>query len=147
MSGVLHEGPRQGAGEALRRAAMAALEAVPGLGGVYAGTPLQAAAPYAAVDTGLESDWSHKSGKGREVRLAATLWDKGERPARLPTLMAEAEAALEALGGEIGAWRLVTMQFLRSRTVREPRGAGPLGPGAAWAGVIEFRARLLAVGA
>jgi hypothetical protein len=37
-------------------------------------------APYAIVETGPEIDWSHKSGAGRELRLAVTLRDKGERP-------------------------------------------------------------------
>jgi hypothetical protein len=127
-----------GAGEALRAAAAAALESVGGIGRVYDSPPLQSALPHALVSIDLATDWSHKSGAGREVRLAAALSDKGERPERLRVLVGEAEAALAALGGSLPGWRLVSMQFLRSRTVRSAGGQ--------WTAVIEFRARLLAEG-
>lgn len=126
-----------GAGEALCEAAVAALAGVGGIGRVYDAPPLQAAVPYALVQCDLESDWSHKGGGGREVRLAATVFDKGERPERLRRLAAEAEAALGAVAVG-GGWRLVTMRYLRMRIVHEPKGG--------WAAVIEFRARLLADG-
>lgn len=124
------------AGEQLVAAVVAALEPVGEIGGVYDGTPLQAAFPYAVVEVGPELDWSHKSGAGREVRLAITVRDQGERPARLRRLLGEAEAAAGAVGGDIGGWRVVTFQLVRSRVVREPRGP--------WAGLVEFRARMLA---
>jgi hypothetical protein len=100
---------------------------------------VQAAVCYAVVEPGLESDWSHKSGRGREVRLAVTLWDRGERPARLKALTEEAEAAVLAIVGVLQGWRLVSVHFQRCRTV--PPGKGS--PDAAWAAVIEFRARML----
>lgn len=130
-----------GAGEALQGAAAAALREIAGLG-VYDGPPVQAAFPYAVADAGLESDWSHKSGVGREVRIAVSIRDKGERPLRLRRLMGEAETALAGLEGVYSEWRLVSLIHLRSRLVPEPRGGGPAAqPG--WAGVIEFRARML----
>jgi len=125
-----------GASEALQQAAMSALAGVAGIGRAYDAPPLQAAVPYALVEADLESDWSHKTGTGREVRLAVTLFDKGERPVRLRRAAGEAEAALESLGGDIGGWTLVSMAYLRTRIVSEPR--------IGWAGVVEFRARLLA---
>jgi hypothetical protein len=128
-----------GAGEALQVAAIQALQAVTGLSGVYAGPPLQAVFPHAVVDAGLESDWSHKGALRREVRLAVTIRDKGERPARVQGLMALSGALLDLLGGETGGWRLVTIGHLRSRLV-PPRAGGA----DSWAGVIEYRARMLA---
>jgi hypothetical protein len=122
------------AGRQLQATAVAALRAAPGIGGVYDGPPLQAAFPYALVEAGPESDWGHKSGSGREVRLAVTVRDEGERPARLHALMAEAEAAMEGLSFP-DDWSVVTMRFVRSRVVRDPKGL--------WAGVIEYRARML----
>jgi len=124
-----------GAGEALAAAAVAALDGVAGLNGAYDGPPLQAAFPYAVVEAGPEGDWSHKSSEGRELRLAATLFDKGERPARARALMAAAEGAIAGLGPELDGWRLVNLVFLRGRLLR--------GNGAAWSGVVEFRARML----
>lgn len=122
------------ASQQLQAAAMAALEAADGIGGVYDGPPLQAAFPYALVEAGPESDWGHKSAAGREVRLAVTVRDEGERPARLYRLMAQAEAAMEGLIAP-EHWSIATIRFVRSRVVREPRGA--------WAGVTEYRARML----
>lgn len=124
-----------GAGEALQSAAVAALAAIEGIGRVYDAPPIQAAIPHAVVAIDGEVDWGHKSGAGREVRLAATIRDKGERPVRLRRLAAETEAALAALAPAIEAWRLVTMQFVRSRIVAVPREG--------WAAVIEYRARML----
>lgn len=124
------------AAEKLQQAVMASLQAI-GRIGVYDGPPLQAAAPYAVVEAGPETDWSHKSGAGRELRIAVSLFDKGERPVRLRALIGEAEEALDGLGSPAG-WQLVSMQFLRSRLVRDPKGL--------WAGVIEYRARMLRTG-
>ncbi len=125
------------ASETLAEAAVAALSEVDGLTGIYEGLPVQAASPHAVVETGPETDWSHKSGVGREVRIAITLRGRGERPALLRGLAAEAEAAIEALGGEIGGWRVVTLRFVRSRLLAGGRGD--------WATVSEYRARLLKI--
>ena len=124
------------AGEALAGAALSALGAVEGLSGRYDGPPLHAAFPYATVDAGLETDWSHKSGSGREVRLTVVLRDEGERPTRLRRLMLAAEQALAALDGPAPGWRIVTWRFVRSRLLAEAKGR--------WAGVLDYRARMLA---
>lgn len=131
-----------GAGEALQAAALAALRTIEGLG-AYEGPPVQAAFPHAIADMGPESDWSHKTGAGREVRLAVTIRDKGEKPVRLRRLAAEAEEALAGLGADITGWNVASFVFLRSRMVAEggARGASSQAPG--WASVIEYRARML----
>jgi hypothetical protein len=124
-----------GAGQALAEAVLTALGTVEGLNGSYDGPPLTAACPYATVETGPESDWSHKSGTGRELRLSVLVRDKGERPARLRNIMAAVEAAVAEMGSDLAGWRLVNLVFLRGSMLREP--------GAAWAAAIEYRARLL----
>ena len=126
-----------GAGAALRSAAIETLEALD-LGGVYPGPPLQAAFPHAVVETGPESDWGHKSGRGRELRLAVILRDSGERPDRVQAFAEVAEAAIEA-GLEVEGWYLVTLTMVRRRTVAEG-----LGGKAGWAVAIDYRARMLA---
>ena len=126
-----------GAGTALKAAAIEALQALE-LGGVYPGPPLQAAHPHAVVECGPEADWGHKSGPGRELRLAVTLRDSGERPERAEAFADVAEAAVEA-GLEVEGWRLVTLALVRRRTVAEGRGGG-----ARWAVAIDWRARMLA---
>jgi Protein of unknown function (DUF3168) len=126
-----------GAGPALKAAAIEALAALE-LGAVYPGPPLQAAYPHSIVECGPETDWGHKSGGGREVRLAVTLRDRGERPDRAEAWADSVEAAVET-GLAVEGWRLVTLSLSRRRTVAEGRGGG-----AGWAVAIDWRARLLA---
>jgi hypothetical protein len=117
---------------ALQQAAVAALRTLNGLDGVYDGPPARAAFPYAAIAETLESDWSHKSGTGREVRIAIALWD--EQPARLHALAGLAQAALEGVEAGEGGWRIASIHFLRCRTARDTDGR--------WAATIEYKARL-----
>ena len=121
------------AGGALQGAIAAALGEVDGLTGVFDGPPARAAYPYVALDATTESDWSHKSGSGREVLVATTLWD--DQPLRLHALADALEAALQSLG-DIAGWQLVTMRLVRRRIVRDVTGP--------WAATVDFRARMLA---
>lgn len=121
------------AGAALQAALAASLAEVSELTGVFDGPPARAAFPYAAIDASLESDWSHKSGSGREVLVAVTLWD--DQPARLQQLADLAEEKVLALF-VTEDWHLVTLRLLRRRTVRDVTGP--------WATAIDFRARMLA---
>ena len=122
------------AGGALQAALAAVLAGEVRLTGVYDGPPARAGVPYAVIDAGSESDWSHKSGSGREVMVALTVWD--EQPARLADLADVVEVAAAGVGGVAG-WQLVSMRLIRRRTVRDV--AGP------WATAIDFRARLLSL--
>lgn len=126
-----------GAGRALAAAVTDVLEALD-LGGVYPGPPLQAAFPYAMIECGPEIDWGHKSGRGRELRLAVTLRDSGERPDRALAFAEAAEAAIGA-GLAVEGWRLVTLAMLRSRTAAQGRGGQ-----AGWSVTLDYRARMLA---
>ena len=62
-----------------RAAAVKALERVAGIGRVHDAAPVTASAPHALVEIDAETDWGHKSGSGREIRLAAILRGEGER--------------------------------------------------------------------
>lgn len=121
------------AGLALQEALARILADEPDLTGVYDGPPARAAFPYVVVDAGNESDWSHKSGEGREVLVALTVWD--DAPARLAGLSDLVEGLASGVG-DVAGWQLVAMRLIRRRTVRD--AAGP------WATAIDFRARLLA---
>jgi hypothetical protein len=121
------------AGQALQAALANALAIEARLTGIYDGPPARAAFPYAVIDAGSESDWSHKSGEGREVLAALTVWD--EQPARLADLADAVEALARGVAVTDG-WSLVSMRLMRRRTLRDV--AGP------WATAIDFRARLLA---
>ena len=121
------------AGGAFQAALAQAVGSIGDLTGVYDGPPARAPYPYAVIDAGLENDWSHKSGDGRELMIAVTLWD--EQPARLHSLADLVEAKVRSIASVAG-WQLVNLRLLRRRTVRDV--AGP------WAAAVDFRARLLA---
>lgn len=121
------------AGGAVQAQLAASLGTLAELTGVFDGPPPRATFPYAAIDASLERDWSHKSGSGREVMIAVTVWD--DQPARLQTLADEVEARAGAIGGT-SEWHLVSLVLVRRRTIRDV--AGP------WATAVDFRARLLA---
>lgn len=121
------------AGAALQEAVATGLGSLGMLDGIYDGPPARAAYPYVALDAGTEVDWSHKSGRGREIALAVTLWDA--RADGLQALGDAVEASVLATGAVAG-WQLVSSQLIRRRVVRDV--AGP------WAVAIDFRVRLLA---
>jgi hypothetical protein len=121
------------AGGAIQAQLAASLGTLADLTGVFDGPPARAVFPYAAIDASLERDWSHKSGSGREVMIAVTVWD--DQPARLQLLADEIEARVASIGGT-DEWQLASLVLVRRRTIRDV--AGP------WATAIDFRARLLA---
>ena len=125
-----------GAEDALQRAVVTALAGVAGLGGVYDGPPARAAWPYAAIGPIVSSDWGHKTGAGRELRLTLSIWDGGDAPGRLHELMAAAQTALAAIPRALGGHDLVTLVYLRGRIARDPDGP--------WAAILDYRARTLA---
>ncbi len=126
---------------ALQAAAVSALAAHPvladALTGIYDGPPPRAVFPYVAINDGIVSDWSTKTGVGREIRFAITVWDDGESATRLSNLMSHVEDAVLAIPRDLPDWRIASLVFVRSMVVRDP--AGP------WAGLVEHRVRLLAI--
>ena len=126
---------------ALQAAAASALAAHPvladALTGIYDGPPPRAVFPYVAINDGIVSDWSTKTGVGREIRFAITVWDDGETATRLSNLMSHVEDAVLAIPRDLPDWRIASLVFVRSLVVRDP--AGP------WAGLVEHRVRLLAI--
>ena len=123
---------------AVQAAAISALGAHPALAdltGIYDGPPPRALFPYVSVGDSLVSDWSTKSAVGREIRLALAVWDDGEEPSRLHGLMGHVEDAIAAMPRDLPGWCVASNVFSRSLVVRNP--AGP------WAGLVEFRVRVL----
>jgi Protein of unknown function (DUF3168) len=117
---------------ALQSAIIDVLNGVEGVTASYDGAPPRAAFPYVTVDASSETDWGHKTGEGREIALAVTLWD--DVPDRLMHLSAQVEVALNAIP-LVPGWQLVSLRFARRRTVRAVSGP--------WASALDYRARLL----
>lgn len=130
------------AAQAVQQAIVEALQGsasfVAAISGIYDGPPPRAAFPYVALADGTATDWGTKTEAGREIRMALTIWDDGEEPQRLQTLMDMAEEALSGMSRDLGGWKVASLVFLRARIVRD--ASGP------WAGLIEYRIRVLATG-
>ena len=103
--------------------------------GIYDGPPPRAAFPYVSLTDGTNSDWSTKSAMGREVRVALTVWDDGENPARLHGLMADVETAVSTIERDLDGWRVASIAFVRSVIARDADGP--------WAGLVEHRVRVM----
>ncbi|WP_420142878.1 DUF3168 domain-containing protein [Sphingomonas sp.] len=117
-------------------AALAGAEGVSEIAsGVFDGPPVRAAYPYLTIGDGFTTDWSHKTGRGREHRLTIAIWDEAGRAARLHGLVGAVEAAIEALPANLPHHRIASLMLIRSRVLR-PAG-GP------WTGMVEYRARTL----
>ncbi|WOK36305.1 DUF3168 domain-containing protein [Sphingomonas sp. C3-2] len=109
-----------------------------GVNGVHLMRPVRATPPYALIGESLSGDWGTKDADGREVRIALSVRDAADGPARLYRLMAAAEEALAGLGRQLDGWRVASIAFLRSRITREGDRS--------WTGMIEYRVRVLASG-
>ena len=80
--------------------------------------------------------WGGAGIDGREGRVRIMLHEAGERPVRLRTLAAQAEAAVAALSGAIdGGWRVVALRLVRTRIVKS-------GGGDRWAATGEFAVKI-----
>ena len=125
--------------ECLQSALVTALDAhtvlAEELTGVLDRPPPRIAFPYISIGDGSVTDWSTKTAQGREIRIGLTLWDDGEQATRLHQLMGHIEDAVEALPRDLPGWRIASCVFLRTFVARNPAGA--------WAGVIDYRFRLL----
>lgn len=124
----------------LKTAVVAALEEHPELSqeilGVFDGPPPRAVFPYVSLGDVLVSDWGTKTEIGREIRLPLTLWESGDDPSRISDLIGHLEDAVAALPRDLPGWHIASLTFLRSIIVGDP-----VGP---WAGLVEYRVRLLA---
>ncbi|WP_342248566.1 DUF3168 domain-containing protein [Sphingomonas sp. OTU376] len=116
----------------------ALVEALAGLEvtAVFDAPPVRAARPYALVEEAWLTDWGTKDMAGREGRFAITLFDAGERPARLRALAGEVEDRIAAMPRGIGqGWAIASLVLLRSRISRDGDSR--------WQSVSEFRVRML----
>jgi hypothetical protein len=125
----------------LHGAVRAALSAEPAIAveanGVHLERPVRATVPYVVIGEVISVDWSVKSASGREVRLLVRVHDEGESWARAARLQDAVSRAIEALPRELSGWRLGSVAFLRSRTLRDGTNG--------WIGTVEYRLRAMEV--
>lgn len=98
--------------------------------------PLRASLPWLAIVASASADWSHKTGVGREIRIAVELQARGDDPATAASLVKAIEDAIGTLPADQPDFRIASQHFLRART--EQRG------GTIRAVLLEYRFRVLA---
>lgn len=130
------EGGEIGAAAAVRASVLARLRGVGGVNGVWEGAGVSATVPFVLLGDVVASDWSTKDRAGRELRVAVTVRDRGDSPARAGTLAAAVEAAVAGLPRALDGWRVASVVLIRSSVVASGKGA--------WAALVDHRVRVLA---
>lgn len=128
---------------AFRAALIAWLGADPvlaaGLNAIVEEAPIRTSLPWLALTASASTDWSHKSGRGREIRVALELNYRGYEQLAEAGLIAAIETRMESMPTDQSAagFQIASLTFLKARA--EQRGE------ALRALVLEYRARVLAV--
>jgi len=84
--------------------------------------PVAASPPHLALVASAGTDWSTKTARGREIRLALELAGRGDDPAQTAVLVQRVEQRIATLAPQQAGYRIVVTQFLRSRVERRRRG-------------------------
>ena len=115
---------------AVQAALRAALQ---GIAPVFDAVPVSSPAPYLTIGPDSMTDWSTKTGSGREHRVLIGVWDDAPGRLRVKALLGQVEAAVLALSGDREGVRIAHVLFVRSFVERDPDG---------WShGVADFRIR------
>lgn len=120
---------------AVQKMLMAVLADLPGVTGIFDGPSVDAAPPYAVIGSDLVTDWSTKTERGHEHRLAVNIWDAGPGAAAVKALLGGVEARVLGMSGSVDGHRLVSSLLLRTLVLTDAEG---------WTqGIAEFRVRTL----
>ena len=98
--------------------------------------PLRASPPWLGIVASASTDFGHKTGVGREVRVALELQTLGDDAGGTADLVAAIEARIALFPVDHRDLRIASLTFLRARA--EQRGE------ARRAVLLEYRARLIA---
>lgn len=98
-------------------------------------SPVAASPPWLGIAASASTDWSCKTRRGREVRVALELVDRSTDAARTGELAALIEQRVAAMMPEQAGFDLVSITFLRSRVERRPRAGRAV--------LLEYGFRLL----
>ncbi|MDT0576529.1 DUF3168 domain-containing protein [Croceicoccus sp. F390] len=98
--------------------------------------PARASLPWLALVASASVDWSHKTGEGREIRLAIELQCRGDDPATASGLVRRIEEVIAGLAKNQPDFTIASVLFLRARTQQRLPATRAV--------LIEHRFRLLA---
>ncbi|WP_121117164.1 tail completion protein gp17 [Croceibacterium ferulae] len=98
--------------------------------------PVQASVPWIGVVASASTDWSTKTERGREVRLALEYHTRGDDPAGAAATVAAIEACVESLPRRQPHFHVAGIAFVRARAEQRPRQGRAV--------LLEYRFRILA---
>lgn len=106
------------------------------LNGIAEEAPSRTALPWLALAASASADWSTKTARGREVRVALELHCRGDRADAAALLVGAIEARVESLPTAQGDFTVAAIQFLRARAEQRPSNTRAV--------LLEYRFRLIA---
>ncbi len=109
-----------------------------GLNAIVEEAPLRTALPWLALTASASTDWSTKSGRGREIRVALELNYRGYEQLAEAGLISAIEARMESLPADHSAagFQIASLNFTKARAEQRGEALRVL--------VLEYRARVLA---
>ncbi len=110
-----------------------------GLNAIVEEAPIKTALPWLALTASASTDWSTKSGRGREIRVALELNYRGYEQLAEAGLISAIETRMESLPADQSAagFQIASLTFLKARAEQRGEALRSL--------VLEYRARVLAV--
>lgn len=97
--------------------------------------PSRASLPWLGIAASASTDWSTKTARGREVRIALELQTRGDEAAETAALVAQIEERIETLPRSLPGLSLASTTFLRARAEQRPRNTRAV--------LLEYRFRIL----
>ena len=97
--------------------------------------PRRTSPPWLGLVASASGDWSTKTRKGREIRLALELHLRGDDPATPASLVTQIETRIEGFPAAQAGFDVANISFLRARAEQRP--------GNVRAVLLEYRFRLL----
>lgn len=100
--------------------------------------PSRTALPWLALTASASTDWSTKSGPGREIRVALELNYRGDDPLAESALIAAIERRVESLPGDqsTAGFTIASLIFLKARAEQRAEARRAI--------VLEYRVRAMA---
>ncbi|WP_120076396.1 DUF3168 domain-containing protein [Aurantiacibacter odishensis] len=97
--------------------------------------PSRASLPWLGIAASASTDWSTKTRRGREVRVALELQTRGDAAAETSAIASQVEERIESLPRQHPGLELASTTFLRARAEQRPRNTRAV--------LIEYRFRIL----
>ena len=107
------------------------------LNGIAEEAPARTAQPWLAIAASASADWSTKTARGREVRLALELHCRGDQADAAALLVGAIEARVESLPPAQCGFTVAAIQFLRARAEQRPANTRAI--------LLEYRFRLISI--